>query len=290
MNKILIPVDFEKQSLVALEQSFSLAHLILADITLLYVHEPSGIFSSIFSDDQKSEILIIIEERLSEVAKKASQTSGLEVIYRIEKGKIYSKIIDVAKEINAQFIVMGTNGSDEESKKGNRIGANTSRVVRAATCPVITINSDHIYTGCRNILLPLDSTDESRQKVTLGIEIARFYGAGIKVVSALWKKNEKAESGRHYQLGEQVTDFIASAGIDCTFEMIECNDEEKTTVPSILRYVKQQGDIDLIIIMTHQEIGLVEYFVGSESQEFIRLSDIPVMSIVPKNLGMGATF
>ena len=26
MNKILIPVDFEKQSLLALEQSFSLAH------------------------------------------------------------------------------------------------------------------------------------------------------------------------------------------------------------------------------------------------------------------------
>ena len=43
MNKILIPVDFEKQSLLAIEQSFSLAHTILAEITLLYVHEPSGI-------------------------------------------------------------------------------------------------------------------------------------------------------------------------------------------------------------------------------------------------------
>jgi len=290
MNKILIPVDFEKQSLIALEQSFSLAHLILADITLLYVHEPSGIFSSIFSDDQKSEMLIIIEQRLSEVAKKASQTSGLEITHRIEKGKIYSKIIDVAKEINAQFIVMGTNGSDQDSKQGNRIGANASRVVRASTCPVITVNSDHIYSGCRNILLPLDLTEESRQKVTLGIEIARFYGAGIKAVSAIWKKNEKAESGRLYQQGEQVTDFIASAGIDCTFEIIECKDEEKTTVPSILQYAKQQGDIDLIIIMTHQEVGLVEYFVGSESQEFIRLSDIPVMSIIPKNLGVGTTF
>jgi nucleotide-binding universal stress UspA family protein len=136
----------------------------------------------------------------------------------------------------------------------------------------------------------LDLSDESRQKVTLGIEIARFYGAGIKVVSALWKKNEKAEAGRLYQQGEQVTNFIASAGIDCTFEIIECSAEEKTTVPSILRYVKEQGDIDFIVIMTHQEVGLVEYFVGSESQEFIRLSDVPVMSIVPKNLGMGATF
>ncbi len=102
MNKILIPVDFEKQSLIALEQSLSLAHLILAEITLLYVHEPSGIFSSIFSDDQKSEMLIIIEQRLSEIAKKTSASSGLEINFRIEKGKIYSKIIEVAKEINAR--------------------------------------------------------------------------------------------------------------------------------------------------------------------------------------------
>jgi nucleotide-binding universal stress UspA family protein len=290
MNKILIPVDFEKQSLLAIEQSFSLAKTILAEITLLYVHEPSGVFSSIFSDDQKSEILIIIDERLAEIAGKASVSSGLTINYRIEKGKIYSKIIEVAKEINAQFIVMGTHSSDQEGEQAKRIGTNTSRVVRAAKCPVITVNTNHVHTGYRNILLPLDLTKESRQKVTMGIEIARYYGAGIKVVSAFLTKNEKAEAGRLYQQGEQVTDFIASAGIDCTFEIIEMKDDEKTFVPTILKYAEQQGDIDLIIILTAQEVGLVEYFVGSTSQDFIRLSEIPVMSIRPKDLTVGSSF
>jgi nucleotide-binding universal stress UspA family protein len=290
MNKILIPVDFEKQSLQAIEQSFSLAHTILAEITLLYVHEPSGIFSSIFSDDQKSEILILINERLAEIAGKAALSSGVTVNYRIEKGKIYSKIIDVAKEINAQFIVMGTHSSDQESEQGKRVGSNTSKVVRSAKCPVITVNGNHIHSGCRNILLPLDLTKESRQKVTLGIEIARYYHAGIKVVSAFLTKNEKAEAGRLYQQGEQVVDFIASAGIDCSFEVIEMKDDEKTFVPAILKYAEQQGDIDLIIILTTQEVGLVEYFVGSTSQDFIRLSDTPVMSIHPKDLTVGSSF
>lgn len=290
MNKILIPVDFEKQSLLAIEQSLSLAHIILAEITLLYVHEPSGIFSSIFSDDQKSELLIIIDERLAEVAGKASLTSGITVNYRIEKGKISSKIIEVANEINAQFIVMGGHSSDQEAEKDKRLGTNTLRVVKGAKCPVITVNGNQVYSGCRNILLPLDLTRESRQKVTMGIEIARYYGAGIKVVSAYWSKNEKAEVGRLYQQGEQVTNFIASAGIDCTFEVIELKEDEKTSVPTILNHADQQGDIDLIIILTPQEIGLVNYFVGSQSQDFICLSDIPVMSIQPMDLGFSTSF
>lgn len=290
MNKILIPVDFEKQSLLAIEQSFSLAQTILAEITLLYVHEPSGIFSSIFSDDQKSEILIIIDERLAEIAGKASVSSGIPVNYRIEKGKIYSKILEVSKEINAQFIIMGTNSSDQEGEQAKRVGANTSRVVRGSKCPVITVNSSNVHAGCRNILLPLDLTVESRQKVTMGIEIARYYGAGIKVVSAFLTKNEKAEAGRLYQQGEQVTNFIASAGIDCTFEVIEMKDDAKTYVPSILEYAEKQIDIDLIIILTAQEVGLVEYFVGSQSLDFIRLSEIPVMSIRAKDLSVGSTF
>ncbi len=106
---------------------------------------------------------------------------------------------------------MGTHSSDDEDLADKRVGANTSRVIRSASCPVITINSKHLYHGCRNILLPLDLTKETRQKVTIGIEIARIYGAGIKVVSALWSKNDPAIIGRLKQQGQQVTDFISSA-------------------------------------------------------------------------------
>ncbi|MFZ4546653.1 MAG: universal stress protein [Bacteroidales bacterium] len=290
MNKILIPIDFQKQSLLALEQSYNLARLLQAEIVLLYVHEQSGIFAGLFSNEQNNEMLSKIDEKLAEVAGKASMTTGFSISYMIEKGRIYSKIIDVAKQISAKYIVMGTHSATEADEIENRVGANTSRVIRSASCPVITINSKHLYHGCRHILLPLDLTKETRQKVTMGIEIARIYGAGIKVVSALWSKNDPAIIGRLYQQGDQVTNFISEAGIECTFEIIESSGGEKTLVPSILNYAKQQGDIDLVIILTQQEIGIVEYFVGSHAQEFIRLSEIPVMSLVPKELGFTSIF
>jgi nucleotide-binding universal stress UspA family protein len=290
MNKILIPIDFQRQSHFAIEQSYNLARLLKAEIILLYVHEQSGLFTGIFSNDQNNEILAKIDERLAELAGKSSLAASVPISYRIEKGRIYSKITEVAKEMNVQYIVLGTHSSEEDEIREKRVGANTSRVIRNAPCPVITINAKHLHQGCRNILLPLDLTKETRQKVTIAIELAKFYGSGIKAVSALWSKNDPAILSRLYQQGSQVTDFISSAGIECSFEVVESSGGEKTLVPSILNYAYQQGDIDLIIILTQQEIGIVEYFVGSHAQEFIRLSDIPVMSVIPKELGIVSIF
>jgi nucleotide-binding universal stress UspA family protein len=290
MNKILIPIDFQKQSFLALEQSFNLARLINAEIVLIYVFEQSGIFSGIFSNDQNDELLSKIDERLAELAGRTAISSGLTISYRIEKGRIYTKITDVAKEIGASYIIMGTHSSETDEIQEKRFGANSSRVIRLAHCPVITINSKQLFNGCRNILLPLDLTKETRQKVTFGIEIAKIYGAGIKVVSALWSKDDPAIVSRLYQQGDQVTDFISNAGIPCTFDITESHGGERTLVPSILNYAAQQGDVDLIIICTQQEVGIVEFFVGSHAQEFIRLSDIPVMSVIPKDLGFTTIF
>jgi len=290
MNKILVPVDFQKQSLLALDQSYNLARLLHAEITLLYVHEQSRIFSGIFSNEQNNEILSKIDEKLTELAGKVSSETGLTLSPILKTGRIYSNIIDVAEETGSLYIVMGTQSQPEGESPQKRVGANTSRVIRSAPCPVITISGKHIYKGCRHILLPLDLTTETRQKVTFGIEMAKLYNAGIKVVSALWSKNDPTIIGRLNQQIVQVADFIKEAGIACTCEIVESQGGERTLVPSILSYAAQQGDIDLIIIMTQQEIGFVEFFVGSHAQEVIRLSDIPVMTVIPKELGFVSIF
>jgi hypothetical protein len=44
------------------------------------------------------------------------------------------------------------------------------------------------------------------------------------------------------------------------------------------------------MIMTQQEAGMIEFFMGSRAQEFVRLSAIPVMSIAPRELGFISVF
>lgn len=56
---LLVPVDFNEQSLVALQQSYNLARLLQYDILLLYVQEEKDFLNSLFSSDQKSKLLKI---------------------------------------------------------------------------------------------------------------------------------------------------------------------------------------------------------------------------------------
>ena len=289
-NKILIPVDFQEQAQLSLLQSYNLARRTRAEIILLYVHEQPGILAGLFSHEQQNEIFSKIDQELAELAGKSSLISGIPITYRIEKGRIYSKIIEVARETDAGFIIMGTHGSNETEDQELRVGANTSKVIRSAICPVITLRSKHPQSDCRNILLPIDLTKETQQKVTKSIEIAKLYGAGIRVVTAIWTKNDLDLTGKLQQKGDEIIKIISAEGIACTFDLVESNEKENTLVPAVLDFATQQGDIDLILVLTQQEIGIVEYFVGSHAQEFIRLSHIPVMSIIPKDTRNASIF
>lgn len=286
MNKILVPIDFEAQSLIALEQSYNLARLLPAEIILLYVYQqPSG-FAGFFGNNDDTEKLYKIQENLEELAGKVFNEKGIKTSVLIEKGKVYSKILELSENIPVDFIIMGTHSMPlQDGEQEGLLGANSSRVIHSSKCPVITINGAHHYKGCRNILLPLDLTNETRQKVTYAVQLAKLFGSGINVVSALIGKNDVSAAFKLQHQMDQVFNFITEAGIRCTAEIIEDAASEKMLAPSIIRYAEDQGDIDIIVIMTQQEPGIIEYFVGSHAQEFIRLSPIPVMSIVPKQLG-----
>jgi len=286
MIQILVPVDFEPQSLIALEQSYNLARLLPAEIVLLYVYDPPAGIKSLFSASHDEEIMNKLEEKLTELSFKVKSETGLEVSTILETGRVYSRILEVADRIQAQFIIMGTHSQPElPGDAVGVMGANSSRVLRSAKCPVITINARHHYDGCRNILLPLDLTTESRQKVNWGIRIAKIYGAGIKVVSGIWSKNDPSVYSRLRFLARQVKPFIEEEGIRFSADIIKDVENEKMLIPTLLDYAEKQGDIDLIMIMTQQEVGVIEFFVGSRAQEFVRRSPIPVMSIAPKELG-----
>jgi len=283
-KNILIPIDFNEMSLTALEQSYNLARSLELGLVLVYVHEDPNILMGLFTADDFEKQKARIQSKIDEIAAHAATESGLSVIGMVKEGKIYSEISKIAEVLQSRFIIMGTTSTIESADR-RMLGANTSRIIRSAPCPVITINSKHNHHGCRSILLPLDLTQETRQKVTHAITMAKAFNAKIKVMSALWSKNnEMIIKQLNFQL-LQVKDFIEKAGIACETELVESSGKEKSLVPIILRHAAEEGDIDLIIIMTQNELSLIEFFVSSSAQEIIRHSDIPVMSVIPKELG-----
>lgn len=279
---LLVPIDFHDLALKALEYAYRIAKTFELDINLLYVHEEPGILANFFTSEETDKVIARIREELKSLAAKAEQESGLKVNAIVRKGTVHSRILSMAEELNSKMIVMGTRSASEED---GIIGAHASRVVRSTKRPVITLTRRHRHEGCHSILLPLDLTKETRQKVTMAIEMAKRMGCRIRVISALWSKKDKDVVVQLKNQLAQVKRFITDAGVDCIAEIVESDKEHRTLVPIILQYTEKYVDIDMIVIMTQQENGVVEYFLGSSAQEMIRKSPVPVMSIVPKELG-----
>jgi len=277
-KKILVPIDFSEQSLIALEQSYNLAREYHAEITLLNVIEEDNVFAKLFSDQQHEDLKNKHLKQLDELASKVAKEHNIVVNTVVIKGRIYEKIAEVADVISATMIIMGTNGSEGLKKKF--IGSNALRVVRESTVPVITIKGKHHRDGCKNIILPLDLSKETREKVSKAIELSRlFHGATVRVVSVLLTKDEFIVNKLTRQM-DQVQAFLEKENVSCTAEIIKGIKGEETLAQNILEYAyKMEGD--LILIMTQQELGSTMYFVGSSAQEIINNSKIPVMSIVP---------
>ncbi|MES2286942.1 MAG: universal stress protein [Bacteroidota bacterium] len=277
-NKILVPIDFSEQSNIALEQSYNLAREYNAEITLLYVIEDSGMLAKLFSSDQHEDHRKNVQYQLDLLAAAAEKKSKITISTLIAKGVIYEKIAEVADLINATMIIMGTNGG--EGLKKRFIGSNALRVARESKIPVITIRGKHHRNGCKNIVLPLDLTKQTREKVSKAIELSRlFNGAAVRVVSVLFTTDEFLVNRLTRQLG-QVKAFLEKEGVECTAEIIKSIKSNETLAQNILEYATQV-DGDLIMIMTQQEVDFTKYFIGSAAQEIIHHSTIPVMSITP---------
>jgi hypothetical protein len=139
--------------------------------------------------DQDRKILEEAKRKLDELASATSEKFGLPVSVRIEKGKVYQRILRVAEEISARFIIMGKNDADEGFKRF--IGTNTNHVISNANCPVITIKGKEHNLGVKNIVLPLDLTKKTREKCLMlcrsGCISIRQYGwfQSLRAASAL---------------------------------------------------------------------------------------------------------
>jgi len=276
-SSILIPIGFSDQSIIALEQAFSLAKIKKSKVFLLSIIEEPSKIESLFLDDRRNELQKKVNERLVSLSHKYATIYKVSVEVMVAKGKVYEKIIDVANMINADLIVMGTNGTPRGVFK-RMIGSNAERVVRLAHCPVITIKGKNHKKGCKNIILPLDLEKETKEKVTVAIEYARYWNATIRVVSVLLVDNQNIKDRLVRNLN-QVESFIKDSGLNCSAELLEADKKGQKLSNSILEYEKE-FESDLILIMTRQE-DIFSNKLGTSARQIIYQSDIPVMSIKP---------
>ena len=277
-SKILVPIGFSEQSIIALGQAFNLAKIKNSDVVLLSVIEGQSMIESLFLDDKSDELKAKVKSKLEDIASVYSSKYGVDVDTMVAKGRVYEEVNKVADMISADLIVMGTNGVNSKSKF---IGSNAEKVVRLSKCPVITIKGKSHRDGCENIILPLDLEKQTKEKVTYALEYARYWDATIRIVSVVLRDNNEVRAKLIKNI-KQVEQFILDAGVKCTSEIVE--GEKKRNLGDFVFDYEKKFDADMIMIMTKKEELTLSNNISVTARYIINNSDIPVMSIRPKEV------
>ncbi len=269
-KSILVPVGATDKAMIAISQSYGLARLTKSKIVLL------GLETSHHPFDKK---------RFDKIVAEVKEKSGVPVETMVRSGNVYDEITKVANVINPLFIVMGITS---QLSLGKIVGKNAFRMVRESKHAVITIKGDVHRDGCKVILLPLDLSRETREKVDRTVELAKLFNSEIKIISILENKN-KDEEHKLLAYSNQALKYIKDHGIKGSIKTMLGKDITKI----VLDYA-HEVNADLIVIMSQEKLQLSDLFaVGTTAQRLINESDIPVLSFRPMQrkdttIGVGA--
>jgi nucleotide-binding universal stress UspA family protein len=276
MKSFLVAVDFSNCSVNALMHAAHLAYFTNTQIEMIWVNNPAKTKVYITSDASTGLINEMNEQFMRLKEELQTKYNGLKVDYMIREGKVHKEIGLQARESNSQLIVAGTHGSKGGFER-IWMGSNVYRIVSSAPCPVLTIRAGvNVNDRVNTIIFPVDSSVETREKVTITAELARSLHARV-VVLKLYSTEmiEIKDSVDIY--AEQAADYLREEGIEVSMDEAHAENLTVTTID----YARKM-DANLIVIMTEQEKKMANFLIGTYAQQMLDSAPIPVLSVRPQ--------
>lgn len=266
-NCILVPTDFTKVADCAMNHATAMAERMGVDIHLLHI---------VSDEDDMEEARTKLKLEI-ERATKAGVKARMFPIVRV--GSVYEDIGTVAREIEAGLIIMGTHGM-----RGMQFitGSRALRVITSSTVPFIVVQEREIKPrGYREIVVPLDLHKESRQKLTLVSDMAKYFKCKVHLVVP----KEKDEF-LHNQLLNHLkfaNAYLNERGIEHESQILP--EDSDDLVKGVIRYAVKV-DADLITIMNMLQNSIFGVLGVPNEQEVITNEPmIPVMCMNPNQVG-----
>ncbi len=267
-NIILVPTDFSEACLNAANQAISTAKLLNHKIVLLHV------INSQTKAFLKEENLPIeaIKHKITVLADDLSQSSKHKVDFVIREGSIFTTISDVADEIGANLIFLGTHG---KSGIQHITGSFALKVIISSPVPVIVVQKRPFDKGYKDIILTVSSSLRPTEKTQWAIYISKLFDATIHIF-VMGDANDEVKDA-----ADQIANYFEKNGISYSYKEAERHTQ----------FAKQTVDYatsinaDMILIMTNHDNGLASFLLGNEDEEILfNSSQIPVMCLNPTEL------
>jgi len=271
MKNIIIPIDFSEDSQKGIELALLFARKQYTNIQLVYVQKKSSDYNSpgYFEEEKKwaekkfKEILAKFEPRMENDSK---------LRYIIKSGKIYKEIVSQVESYKEAMVTASTHGASGFEEFF--MGSNAFKIISATERPVLTTRTGNVPEDIKNIVMPLDVTIDTRQKVPITAELAELFGAEVHIITVSSSRGQRI-TNRLEAYSRQAAGYFTAKKVPFRQKSLYGENIVDLTV-----VYADSVNADVITIMKEQTRNLT--FMGNLTHQLLNRATIPVLTLSNK--------
>jgi nucleotide-binding universal stress UspA family protein len=294
ITTVLAPIDFSDSSVHALEYATALATWYGARLVGVHAYTPVFLpvpaFATAGYGGPPMPDADMIKQMEQEVwdAMDEARAAGLKTEVRVVAGPAQVVILGCARRLSADAIVMGTHGAG--GFEHLMLGSVAEKVLRKATCPVMTVPPRARATSTlpfSHVLCPVDFSDPSRAALQFALSIAQRANAELTILHVLdWPTEVEPAAHRAFSVPEynRLREQDAEAGLA---QLVTQSARDGHTVKTVLAHGKPYREIldvgtrlgvDLIVMGVQGRNALDVMLFGSTTNQVVRMATCPVFT------------
>jgi nucleotide-binding universal stress UspA family protein len=191
-NKILLATDGSEDAALAARAAIDLSAETGAELYVVHTWQsvPSARFETFIRAQFKQEA----EELLAEQQKRIEAGGGKIAGPHLREGRTIDEILDLAGELEAGLIVMGSRGMGPVKRLV--MGSVSEGVVHHARCPVLVLRGGQAAWPPSRIVIGDDGSDDAEKAAQLAARIGKLFGTAALLVRAYPRLPETDPEGR----------------------------------------------------------------------------------------------
>jgi nucleotide-binding universal stress UspA family protein len=247
---------------------------------------------------QSAEAIQRLNEELAGIHRKHAPTFCPENCH-VRTGQPYQEIIGLARQIDADLIVLSTRG--HSGLKRLLLGSTAERVVRSAPCPVLVARKQKQKSkaasksfAIRTILVPVDFSTCSLAGTEYAAFLAKSFQATLRLLHVTYPYVDNVFLDR---AGARLSSLVEAVEKAARIEMDALQQMDVLRGVPVQTEIRAghateeictaagQPDVDLIVTSTHGRTGLKHALIGSVAEHVVRYVECPVMVVpIPRSI------
>ncbi|MCH2023960.1 MAG: universal stress protein [Saprospiraceae bacterium] len=264
MKKILIPTDFSENATKALNYAIVLANEFKATLHVLHTFQSTSHAGRLANVDR-----LIKEDRDKEMDDllddlKSKYQYSLDIKGRCRKGYTVEVIEDEITKVEAELVVMGTQGASSIGKK--IMGSTTSNLIKDIDTPILVIPNEAKDINFEHLVVALDALDNRDVNVLEPmLDFAKTLNLPINLLHV-------SSGSYHTDIDPDIKEYITQNGMDFSYDKVQSND----VLEGILDYAGKKSN-SLLCLVSRERNWFESLFRSSISQQIALQSDIPLL-------------